>query len=168
MDNYLEKSIRAVSKEMKIDTPHLLIGKDAHATYARKILFHIIRHEYRKIIPTIATMTSCDVSTVYKAARVAEMQIKSDYAFLRHVNNVRKKLGFDSIKVEKEAPRKVPQEAKKDLKPTPYSKSPFGITYTDLDEIYIKMAKQTAKNFMMDYGKGVNPLVDGFYSRRKK
>lgn len=48
-----------------------------------------------------------------------------------------------------------------------YYKSPFGIEYTELEEIRLRRVCRAAKKFMESYGKGTQPLIAGYIRKRK-
>lgn len=162
----IAKIIVAINKELGVDKTGILTGKNHAAVYARKILCHIIKTDYPDSIEALARLTKHTLSACYRLAKIAEDQLRQDVIFIRHVNNVRRHLYLKPVVQRRFAgnPKVVEKEKKKE-KPTTY-KNPFGITYTELDELKIKFAKQSAARYMKSYGKGMMPLCEGYATKR--
>lgn len=173
----IAKAIIAIEKELGIGAKDLLTAKTHPATYARKILCHTIKNGYSGLVPELTKMTNQTISACYKLSHLAEEQWKQDSIFLGHLNNVRKHLGLYPLERKEhagteqksEAPRMQASTSTLTINdgPKPFSKSPLGPEYSELDEIRIKHAKIMADRYMVNYGSGIKPLKAGYATKRQ-
>lgn len=169
----LAKIIAAIENVVGVSKVDILTGTTHRASYARKILSHIVRKDYPiAVFEHLAAMTSKTVSAWYKQSQSAELLMAGDDGFFTNLNNVRTALGLKTLRKPK---RYIPVVAVEDVvadEPEPpiqqvVYKNPFGIEYTELDEIRMRRIKQLSVNFMRKYcALGQQPLKKGFARTR--
>lgn len=168
----LEKIISAVGSESNLSRYNILRGVMPKHHSARRILIYMAQTECAEEMPKLQELTSFNLTTIKGIYTLACDTIKNSPDFLKRINDVRSICGLPAIIVRKRTPKKKTEtssnaDAERKPKPTPHKKSPFGLVYTDLDEIKIREAKRKAAEYMSNYGKGKQPLMDGCIASRK-
>ena len=161
----INEIISTVAEEMDIDAIDLMQSKNYDASYARKMVYFIVHDKYRGAMADLSRASGKSTSTCSRGVVAATDLYSVDKKFKKHVDNVQRKLNPPKeIKSEPIIDKKEPIK----MNPSIMSKSPFGMVYTDLDEIKIKRAKAESLEYMRHYGSGIQPLREGFALSRKK
>lgn len=169
MDKKLPEIIEAVSREMEIGIADVFFLKNTSGKNARLILSYVVDNFFKYRRDELANLFGCNLMELQKRSDRLLSAAYDNIAISRLLNNVCKRLDIPAVDVVNEA---VERDKRRNGEPKghgerTYYKSPLGFTYTERDEVRCRKARREAALFMMDYGKGVTPLMEGFATQRR-
>ncbi len=160
----IEEIIEAVSKGTEIDKTTLLTNKNYHCIYARKIVGHIIVHDFPESIQRYAEMINRTKCTVYQMAKTLDDRMDFDDRTMDLLNNIRMSLGLSCYDLP--ITETIEDEPPVEEEPIQIGKISLGFRFTEREELMMRKAKALSVKYMSGYGKGAESSVAQFFKRR--
>lgn len=154
---------KAVSKALGLSSQTLDGGHRIGAAASGQAMFAYLSHWSDIPINEIADAIGCSSNTVYTLIDCARSCYATTPKFKHTMDEIRNKLGIGQLTSKN---NKAKQPAKKNEKDAAYH-PPF-CKYTPKEECRMLDAIQDAVYFMESYGKGQQPLIEGFATIRKQ
>lgn len=143
--NDIQRIISVISEQTDIAPNYLLHSKSSEAVDARLMMYYIAHRTTNCKTSQIAEYMEQSISTCYARITTAIERYSTDDTFRETVDIIDAEI----------------QRRNQTRDPKKYH-NPFGVDYTELEELKMKRAKHTSIKFMRNYGKGDKPLRKGF------
>lgn len=154
---------KSVSKAFGLSTQTLDGGHRIGTAAQGQAMFAYLSHLSNFTVAEIASSVGCSSNMVYTLIDCARSCYATSPNFKNMMDSIRHKLGIELFISKKDKQTHQPQKSVTNVTYHP----PF-CKYTLKEECMILDAMQDAACYMESYGKGVQPLVAGFATIRKK
>lgn len=167
-DFSIKDIINAVAEEVGVDPDGMFRGTKAKNINARLLLCFLVDNTFTLLRSKLSFRMCCNLIEISARSEKALYKAYDDSVFERHLGNIYRKLGVPEVDVHQIIEERMKKEnvrMAEDGSAIHY-KSPLGFVYSELEEIKYQRAIREAAIFMQSYGKGVEPLMDGYATKR--